>query len=87
MIDKDILEASLNIVLRAFEDALVYAMATKDNLEKFGSKTPPDKNLLKWAMKAAARGEVTIRNVLEMLHTGEATIPLLQAAQTKKGEK
>ena len=73
MIDKDILEASLNIVLRSFEDALVYAMATKDNLEKFGSKTPPDKNLLKWAIKAAARGELICKYTLKNLTRDEKT--------------
>ena len=82
MIDRDILEASLNIVQRAFEDCLVYATATKDALDKFGANGGKDKNLLKWAMKAAARGEVTIKHVLEMLHTGEVTVSLLQ-----KGDK
>ena len=71
MIDKDILEASLNIVLRAFEDCLVYASASKDALDKFGANGCKDKGLLKWAIKAAARGEVTIKNVLDMLQKEE----------------
>ena len=71
MIDKDILEASINIVLRAFEDCLVYASASKDALDKFGANGCKDKNLLKWAMRAAACGEVTIKNVLEMLQKEE----------------
>lgn len=71
MIDKDILEASLNIVLRAFEDCLVYASASKDALDKFGANGCKDKGLLKWAIKAAARGEVTIKNTLEMLQKEE----------------
>ena len=78
MIDKDILEASINIVLRAFEDCLVYATASKDALDKFGANGCKDKGLLKWAIKSAARGEVTIKHVLEMLHTGEVTVQLLQ---------
>ena len=71
MIDKDVLEASINIVLRAFEDCLVYASASKDALDKFGANGCKDKGLLKWAIKAAARGEVTIKNVLEMLQKEE----------------
>ena len=74
MIDKDILESSINIVLRAFEDSLVYAQATKDALEKFGASGGKDMNLLKWAIKAAARGEVTVKNTLDMLQTGQVTI-------------
>ena len=87
MIDKDILEASINIVLRAFEDALVYATATKDALDKFGANGCKDKVLLKWAMKSAARGEVTIKYVLEMLHTGEASIQLLRRDNNERQTK
>ena len=84
MIDKDILEASINIVLRAFEDSLVYAQATKDALEKFGASGGKDMNLLKWAIKAAARGEVTIKHTLDMLQTGQVTIQQIQSVQREE---
>lgn len=66
MIDKDILEASINIVQRAFEDCLVYATAIKEGVTK-----PTDKDLILYIQRAAARAELICKYTLKNLTKDE----------------
>ena len=61
-IDREILEASLYIVTRAFEDCLTYATAIKSGLHE-----PINKEMARLILRAAGRAEVLCKGVLEML--------------------
>ena len=61
-IDREILEASLHIVTRAFEDCLTYATAIKSGLHE-----PLNKEMARMIQRAAGRAEVLCKGVLEML--------------------
>ena len=81
-IDKEILEASIHIVTRAFEDCLTYATAIKSGLHE-----PINKEMARLIQRAAGRAEVLCKGVLEMLQTGSVSVQLLQRDNNERQPK